>query len=344
MDPRIVSLFLLVLSPLSQSYTDSMNRKLICVVVLAVLAPALVAQQQPAQKSMGSVATTDAQVTGGLEVNGQRAHLISNASVTAYDHGAQIDLDRGGDVQVCATSAFHLLRSGSGDALLFALDRGAMQIRTMSSPQDAILTPDLRFTMLTPGPLDLRMRVTREGDTCVENRGDTAPVLQITESFGDATYHLAAGQHVLFEHGSVREVVDREQSNCGCPPSTPTMTVAATSNATSVATPQQTAALNPFPTAQSADLAPSSAMVPIAPPPGNATPAALAYSAAPATPAPPAPAQTAPAQQHPAAVAVASAAPPTAPSDTHSFAHKIGRFFHRLFHPNSPAPTSATGG
>jgi hypothetical protein len=324
-----------------------MDRKLICAVMLAGLLPALVAQQQPAQKSMGSVATTDAQVTGGLEVNGQRAHLISNASVTAYDHGAQIDLDRGGEVQVCATSAFHLLRSGTGDALLFALDRGAMQIRTMSRPQDAILTPDLRFTMLTPGPLDLRMRVTREGDTCVENRGDNAPVLQIAEAFGDATYHLAPGQHVLFEHGSVREVVDREQSNCGCPQETPVMTAATTPNATSVPTPQQAAALNPFPAAQSADLSPTPPVVPIAPPAGNATPAALTYSAASATPPPsaqapptqPAPAQISSEQPHPSAVAAASpassTAPPPSPPGAHSIAHKIGRFFHRLFHPNS---------
>jgi hypothetical protein len=318
-----------------------MKRKLLSLVVFA--APALVAQQQqPAQKSMGSVATTDAQVTGGLEVNGQRAHLISNASVTAYDHGAQIDLDRGGEVQVCATSAFHLLRSGTGDALLFALDRGAIQIHTMSRSQDAILTPDLRFTMLTPGQLDLRMRVTREGDTCVENRGETAPVLQIAEAFGDATYHLAPGQHVLFEHGSVREVVDREQSNCGCPQIAPTMTAAVTTNATSVATPQQVAALNPFPVAQSADLSPTPPVVPIAPPAGNATPAALAYSAAPATqvpPAPAAPAQIAPPQPHPVEVAAVvpatPVAPPASPPESHSFAHKIGRFFHRLFHPNS---------
>ena len=167
---------------------------------------------------MGTVSTTDAQVSGGLEVSANRARLISNASVTAYDHTAQIDLARGGAVSVCATSAFHLLRSGTGDALLFALDRGAMEIRTASLPQDAILTPDLRFTMLTPGTLDLRMRVNREGDTCVENRGNSSPVLQITEGFGDATYHLAPNQHVLFEHGSLREVVDRERSDCGCLP------------------------------------------------------------------------------------------------------------------------------
>ena len=174
-----------------------------------------------AQKPMGTISTADAQVSGGLEVSASRANLLSNTSITAYDHTAQIDLARGGAVNVCATSAFHLLRSGTGDALLFALDRGAMEIRSLAQPQDAILTPDLRFTILTPGTLDLRMRVNREGDTCVENHGDTAPVLLITEGFGDATYHLAPNQHVLFEHGSLREVVDRERSDCGCPQSRP---------------------------------------------------------------------------------------------------------------------------
>jgi hypothetical protein len=308
-----------------------MNRKLLSIAVFA--APALLAQQ-PADKAMGSVLLNDAHVSGGLEVNGQRAHLLSNASVTAYDHTAQIDLDRGGDVQVCATSAFHLLRSGSGDALLFALDRGAIQIEATSRPQDSILTPDLRFTLLTAGTLDLRMRVTREGDTCIENRGSAAPVLEITEGFGDATYHLAPGQHVLFEHGSLREVVDNERSNCGCPETTPLMTASATPNATSIATPQQAAALNPFPAAQSAALAPPTPTVPL-----PASNAALTYSV---TPPPSTPVAPAPIQPKPSTTPATPAQPPPSPPGTHDIIHAIGRFFHRLFHHDPPAP--ATGG
>ena len=300
--------------------------------VTAMFSLTLHAQQQ---NSMGSVATTDAQVSGGLEVNGQRARLISNASVTARDHTAQIDLDRGGDVQVCATSAFHLLRSGSGDALLFALDRGAMVIQTASRPQDAILTPDLRFTMLTAGPLDLRMRVTREGDTCVDNHGDGAPVLQITEGFGTGIYHLSPNQHVLFEHGSLREVVDHERSDCGCPAVTPVMVAAATSNATSTPSPQQVAALNPFPAAQSADLSTAKPAVPIAPPAFAAQPLALTYGDSSPAPQPAAVSQPAP-EQKPvspiiAALPASSGPPPPTPPGAHDIAHRIGRFFRHLF-------------
>ncbi len=308
-----------------------------------------------AQKPMGTISTADAQVSGGLEVSASRANLLSNTSITAYDHTAQIDLTRGGAVNVCATSAFHLLRSGTGDALLFALDRGAMEIRSLAQPQDAILTPDLRFTILTPGTLDLRMRVNREGDTCVENHGDTAPVLLITEGFGDATYHLAPNQHVLFEHGSLREVVDRERSDCGCPQSAPAMVAVATPNATSVETPQQAAAQQPFPVAQSADLAPITPAIPI-PPPGKAQPVTISSGEAPpttvvvplASPAPPAaPVRTAsPSKERSSTPSVlppsssTSAEPPPAPPGAHDIFHAIGRFFKRLFggKPQEPAP------
>ena len=283
--------------------------------------PGVVAQQTK-QESMGSVSTADATIAGGLEVEGARARLVTAAHVTALDHTAQVSLDRGGLLQVCSTSSIHLLRSGTGDALLFTLDSGAMELHTAARAQDSILTPDLRFTMVSAGPLDLRMRVTREGDTCVDNRGAVAPVLQITEAFGDAQYRLAPGQHVLFEHGHLREVNDSERSDCGCPAAAPRMVGAGTTNATSVTTPAQVAAQNPFPVAQSAGLAPVSPTVPL--PPSTAT---LAYD--PAGTAAPAPLSAALA---PPPSPVVDTAPPVTPPGAHEIAHGIRGFFHRLFH------------
>jgi len=177
--------------------------------------------QQVAPHVMGTVATKDAQVAGGLEVKGDRARLMSNANVTAYDHTAQVKLERGGEVLVCSTSQFHLLSvgagSGEGKSLLFGLDRGALELHAGTEPHDVILTPDIRFTVESGGSYDLGLRVTRNGDTCVENVGKKAPVLMLNDAFSRASYRLMAGQHVMFEHGSLREVVDNEQSPCGCP-------------------------------------------------------------------------------------------------------------------------------
>ena len=173
--------------------------------------------------SFGAVSTEDANVTAPaaevVAVSGGRALLGGVNTVTAKPgRNALLTLTRGGAVMVCQTSSLHAAGSASGP-LLLALDRGAMEIKlNRAAVDDVVMTPDLRFTMGSAGPVDLRMRVSFNGDTCVENRGKKAPLLEISDTFGEATYQLKAGQHVLFEHGSLREVVDHESTPCGCPP------------------------------------------------------------------------------------------------------------------------------
>jgi hypothetical protein len=307
---------------------------------------------------MGTVPTHDALVTGGLEVHGDSARLLTNASVTAYDHPAAISLARGGNVLVCATSQFHLLHSGTENSLLFGLDRGAIEIHSSSEPQDVILTPDIRFTLEHPGHYDLRLRVTPNGDTCVENSGTTAPVLSLADPFSGATYRLIPGQHVLFEHGSLREVVDNERSPCGCPPAPPQpIQQIATTPAASPSqpvTPPVAAAEHPFPAAASVGLAPTSSPAHTPAPAGQQqTQVAtnLTYDAAhpnavpPSTVEPPkpapTPAQTAPTGSPTGTGNATSATPPPTPPGAHDLFHAIGHLFHKLFHPHSntnPAP------
>jgi len=173
-----------------------------------------------AQQLIGYVNTQDADVAGAKDVVDGRAVLMGSVSVMARDHTAPISLGRGGTVRVCQTSVLHLSEGREmmvAAPLLFSLDGGAIEIETKATATDAVMTPDLRFTVRSAGPLDLRLRIARNGDTCVENRGSGAPLLEVTDPFGEATYELVAGQHVLFEHGSLREVVDHESSPCGCP-------------------------------------------------------------------------------------------------------------------------------
>ena len=173
-----------------------------------------------AQQLIGYVNTRDAEITGASDVLDGQAVLTGSAGITARDHTAPITLGRGGTVRVCQTSVLHVSESRSAKIaapLLFSLDRGAIEIHMAGTLNDSILTPDLRFTVVNAGPLDLRLRVARNGDTCVENRGPAAPTLNISDPFGEALYQVSAGQHVLFEHGSLHEVVDHEQSPCGCP-------------------------------------------------------------------------------------------------------------------------------
>lgn len=184
------------------------------------LAAALLCASTAAQSPLGSLKTQGNEVGGMVTVRDGTAIIGNSAAVTTGLQTADITLARGGTVKVCAGSAAHLSQSTMAVAkppLLLALDRGAIEIRTAGGKTDSILTPDLRMELSDAAPLDVRVRVVSNGDTCVENAGKDAPILHVSETFGDAAYFIRPGQRVLFEHGSLREVVDHETSSCGCP-------------------------------------------------------------------------------------------------------------------------------
>ncbi len=327
----------------------------------AVLLFAVLGGVVQAQQPVGSVAVQDATVAGNLSVTNGRAVLVSNTTVTAKDHAAEVTLNRGGSVLICPTSGLHITAGASGSEssagptpLMLSLDRGAIELRMAATTSDVVMTPDLHFGIQSPGPLDLRLRVTKEGDTCVENRGGGAPVLSVSDPFGESTYDLRPGQHVLFPRGSVKQVVENESSPCGCP-ATPGVSLAdaAISAATPGTKPTSKAAeaQHPFPAAVSAGLAPAPA-VPQAPPgvvhaqvattlsydavadQSPATPAAANEVAPPPAAAPEATNSSQPAGSQPTGppqspdVTAEAAAPAPHSSDV---GHWIGHFFKRLF-------------
>lgn len=194
--------------------------------VAVLSAPALacvfIASSCSAQQLIGYVSRRDATVTGWTdEVEGQ-AVLTGSSSVTTKDQATPIKLSRGGSVRVCQASELKMTASRDvtvAPPLLFSLDHGSIQIDTNATPSDSIMTPDLRFAIRTSGPLDLRLRVATNGDTCVENRGAAAPTIAVSDAFGEAMYELPAGQHVVFQRGSVRQVEEHATVPCGCPDS-----------------------------------------------------------------------------------------------------------------------------
>jgi hypothetical protein len=295
-----------------------------------------------AQQTIGTVGVQDATIAGALEVSNGRAVLVGNTTVTARDKTAEVELKRGGTVKVCATSGLHVTSGQSAGgvtpALMLALDRGAIEVKMAATTRDVVMTPDLRFSLKGDGPLDLQLRVTRNGDTCVENRGAQAPVLSVADPFGDGTYELRAGQHVLFEHGSLKEVVDHESSSCGCPPEPTTMTVAdaLVSGGTGALgdASKTTADAHPFPAAVSAGLAPVAA--PPRAPSGTLheqVSATLSSSGGSDSLSEPAGGTAAKADATTTANTTqgTAAATPAATPQKRGFGHAIGRFFKHIF-------------
>jgi hypothetical protein len=176
------------------------------------------------------------QISGDVHVANGSMQLGNGSTITAGNETLPIALVRGGELKLCATTSVHLARDRSIQApdasgLMLGLDRGALEAHYPTSKySDVLLTPDLRILISGPGETNLSVRVNRQGDTCIDNRGPNAPYITVSSQFEDGLYRVQPNQHVSFQHGSLREVVDSETEPCGCPPSVPLAVASSTPN------------------------------------------------------------------------------------------------------------------
>lgn len=250
--------------------------------------------QNPAGEN--SSATQKVQVAGAITLQGTTLGLGNGSTVTAGSQTLQIQLTRGGELHLCATTQVHLSQAQSSiepnspvsGPLMMALNRGALEAQyPLGKDSDVVLTPDLRILLSGPGQADVRIRVNAQGDTCVDNRTTNpeakvgadavanAPYVTVSEQMGDGVYRVQPNQRVLFEHGSLRDVVDNESEPCGCP-AAPAISIASagTSSANNIAAPGQSIANTATNTsaATNADTAfPIAESEGLAPPPGPPT-------------------------------------------------------------------------
>lgn len=273
-------------------------------------------------QSIGVVKTTSAEVQGTVSVSSGRSTIQNHATVTAGRETAEVSLTRGGTVRVCVGSAVGFSQAANGVSnaqrpLLFALEHGATEITAPLLHNDAVVTPDLRIESSDSAPIDLRLRVNDAGDTCLENLGRNAPILHVTEQLSGAGYLVKPDQHIIFEKGSVRSVVSRATTRCGCP---------------------KAGKGDDFPEAVSAGLVPST--VPAAPAGAQHTQVSVGvdYNGANGTASgPPLPDGTVPtttaadAARQAGATSTAPAHATTVERPSHNPFHAIAHFFRRLF-------------
>lgn len=257
-----------------------------------------------------------AAVTGALEVTGGRALISTNGTVTSGTTTTDVALPNRGTLRVCAATSVKLAADrstaqGETPALMMAIDHGAIEADfTVGRNADILLTPDFRILIGGPGSSNMKVRLGQGGDTCVDNPGGNAPYVLVTSVFDNYIYRIQPGQRVMFQHGSVHEVVDQEKEPCGCPPS------------------PAEARGNDFPLAQSEGLAPLAPVKPAPPTPttkaATQTPPLVFQAPGSAAAQPQAEAQpTAPASPPPAAA--------PAPKKKSGFFGRIGHFFRRVF-------------
>jgi len=257
-----------------------------------------------------------AMVTGALQVVGGRAFISANGTVTSGASSTEVSLPQRGMLRVCASTAVKLavdssVPAGETPGLLMAIDHGAVEASFATGRNaDMILTPDFRILIGEPGTANVKVRLGQGGDTCVDNPGTNAPYVLVTSVFDGSVYRVQPGQRVMFQHGSLHEVVDQEKEPCGCPPAE--------------------VKGNDFPLAQSEGLTPlppAAATPPAHPGKGTATAQPLVYNAGDQA------ASAASQSATESAAASPAPAPPPAPHHKKSggLFTRIGHFFRRLF-------------
>lgn len=175
-----------------------------------------------AQQTLGELYATDASVKGSVVLAGSGTSVLSGSSIQAGAQAATLKLDRGGSLLVCEGTKLSLTSSQTGRELLFSLNSGNVELNyPLGAEADQLLTPDLRLLLPGPGTVHVAVRVTPQGDTCVQSLPWNASAIVVSETMGDATYQVKSDEAVLFKGGHLSEA-SRSKQNCGCPTSQPT--------------------------------------------------------------------------------------------------------------------------
>ena len=177
-----------------------------------------------AQQAIGELYAADASVKGSVILAGSGTSVLSGSSIQAGAQAATLKLERGGNLLVCEGTKLSITASQSGREMLFSLNSGNVEMNyPLGAEADTLLTPDLRLLMPGPGTVHVAVRVSAQGDTCVQSLPGNVAAIVVSETMGDATYQVRPDEAVLFKTGHLGQASSSRQ-NCGCPASPPVPT------------------------------------------------------------------------------------------------------------------------
>lgn len=174
-----------------------------------------------AQQNIGELYATDARVKGSVILAGSGTSVLSGSQIAAGTQTATLKLERGGSVLVCPGTSLSVSSSENGRRLMFSVDSGNLEFDyPIGSSSDSLLTPDFRLLLPGPGRIHVALRVSPNGDTCVQSLPMNNSALVVSEAIGDESYQVKQDEAVLFKGGRIQGAT-REHQSCGCPAPAP---------------------------------------------------------------------------------------------------------------------------
>jgi hypothetical protein len=174
-----------------------------------------------AQQSLGELYATDASVKGSVILANSGTSVLSGSSIEAGTHAATLKLERGGMLLICSGTNLSVTASKSGREMMFSLNSGDLEMNyPLGASADTLLTPDFHLLMPGPGTVHLAVKVTPQGDTCIQSLPWNASAIVVSENMGDATYQVKPDEAIMFHAGKIEGATHAHQ-NCGCPTEQP---------------------------------------------------------------------------------------------------------------------------
>ena len=174
-----------------------------------------------AQQNIGELYATDASVKGSVILAGSGTSVLSGSQIAAGTQTATLKLERGGSVLVCPGTSLSVSSSENGRRLMFSVNSGNLEFDyPIGSSSDSLLTPDFRLLLPGPGTIHVALRVSGNGDTCVQSLPTNSSALLVSEAMGDESYQVKQDEAVLFKGGHIQGATRNRQS-CGCPAAAP---------------------------------------------------------------------------------------------------------------------------
>jgi hypothetical protein len=175
-----------------------------------------------AQQNVGELFASDASVKGSVVLANSGTKVMSGSSIAAGEQMATLQLERGGSMLICPKTSLAVTTSQNGRQLMLSMNTGNVEMDyPIGSASDNLLTPDFRLLLPGPGRLHLAVRVSANGDTCVQSLAANSSAVIVSEGMGDESYQVKPNEAVNFKAGHISGAMPTHES-CGCPKPPPT--------------------------------------------------------------------------------------------------------------------------
>src|SRR6516165_6831483 len=175
-----------------------------------------------AQQNVGELFASDASVKGSVVLASSGTKVMSGSSIAAGEQTATLKLERGGSLLICPRTSMAVTTSQNGRQLMFSMNTGNVEMDyPIGAASDNLLTPDFRLLLPGPGRLHLALRVSANGDTCVQSLAANSSAVVVSEGMGEESYQVKPNEAVIFNAGHISGAMPTHES-CGCPKPPPT--------------------------------------------------------------------------------------------------------------------------